>query len=109
MKPQINLNVNLNFDGTDNFSTDTAPIIACIMAFKEALNQIKDDDPAHDSPHRFEPLDRPHSRHQQAVTANQRISDALEFINKSIRLMEGANDAAQRRNLEEIKRILLGM
>ena len=49
------------------------------------------------------------SRHHQSVAANTRIMDAIEFINKEMRLLKGHSENGTLKVFEEIRRILLGI
>jgi len=49
----------------------------------------------------------PLSRHHQSVAANVRIMDAIEFINKEIRLLKGNQDSGALKVLKEVHHILL--
>lgn len=49
------------------------------------------------------------SRHHQSVAANTRIMDAIEFINKEMRLLKGHSENGTLKVFEELKSILLGI
>jgi hypothetical protein len=51
----------------------------------------------------------PASRHHQSVAANTRIMDAIEFINKEMRLLKGHSENGTLKVFEELKSILLGI
>jgi hypothetical protein len=112
-KPQINLNVNFTLEHN---ALDVAPnkesIIGVIKAFKDALDETAGQfkETPEPAPYKFQTLAAQDSHHHRSVAANNRISDALEYINKTLRLAEGAaSTEGGRKNLEEVKRILLGI
>lgn len=107
-KPKINLNVNLNFDITSQTPLAPSWDDTAILSFKQIINQLRENfDIAHEEPPTSEKDSPPTSRHYKSVTANTRISNAIEYINDEIwKNNYSGNDTAKM--FREIKQILLG-
>ena len=115
-KPEVRINLNIDFEKMHNDTKDGAvaaieSVVAHALLVQEEIAVrlfVKEPDKPF-NPNAFVPPERPNSRHYQAVAANQRISDAVEYINKEIRLQTGAAENGCRKILDEIKRILLAL
>jgi hypothetical protein len=109
-KPQVNINLNINIDPMPEITPDEMQeqihdVIARAHLIQEQLgiNAVQGAEMS------TRPDDAPNtSRHYQAVKASQRITDAIEFINKEIRMLKGLSEA-EIKTLQEVKHILLGM
>jgi hypothetical protein len=118
-KPEIKINLNLNID-IDKFVAEAQlpegpempyyeKIIESINSLKLAVNETEPTKSPEKSP-LDRRLDEDTTRHQKAVTANQRISDAIEFINQRMKAINGANElSGEKKTLEKLKVLLLGL
>ena len=112
-KPQVNINLNidvLSLDENTTATTRTAQIRGA-LAVAQMIQEEMDDgkrlfEPDKPPKHRNEV---PPSRHHQSVAANTRIMDAIEFINKEMRLLKGHSENGTLKVFEELKSILLGI
>ena len=110
-KPQVNINLNIDIPISDvsekTMSFQVKDAIARVRMIQEELEDgcsaVPDEKPAK---HRNEV---PTSRHHQSVAANTRIMDAIEFINKEMRLLKGHSENGTLKVFEEVKGILLGI
>jgi len=110
--PQINISIVIDPTKVNEYSSDQCidSTLAIVNSIAHKLhskgNQIyfEAPRPVVEPP----PTIAPSSRHYQAVKASQRITDAIEFINKEIRLLKGGSES-EIKTLQEVKRILLDM
>jgi hypothetical protein len=118
-KPEIKINLNLNVD-IDRIVGENQlfakPEMLHYEQIVQAINSLKllvnETEPVK-SPEKL-PLDRNlddnMTRHQKAVTANQRISDAIEFINQRMKTINGGAElSGEKKTLEKLKVLLLGL
>jgi hypothetical protein len=111
-KPQIIVSLNISCKDLLERGESEMSKIRSLFAF-EVSSIAKDFD---DGKRLFEPdkppkeeVPRPTSRHHQSVAANTRIMDAIEFINKEMRLLKGHSENGTLKVFEELKGILLGI
>ena len=110
-KPQVNINLNIEIPMSDmsektmSFQIKDAIARAHLIQEQLAINVIQDGITAIP----LKTVSEPTSRHHQSVAANTRIMDAIEFINKEMRLLKGHSENGTLKVFEEIRRILLGI
>lgn len=114
IKPQVNINLNIEVNlgdltPSDHIKCQLDDAMTRATLLVEQVNSTYHQDT--DTTVHLKPDNKPPatSRHWQAVTINNRISDAIEFVNKEIKLQRGNGDNACLKVLEELKIILLGM
>jgi hypothetical protein len=107
-KPQVNINLNVDVKIENTTSDDIkCQLDQALAQYDYVMKQVsshytKDTDTTiHLRP------EQPTSRHHQSVAANVRIMDAIEFINKEIRLLKGNQDSGALKVLKEVHHILL--
>ena len=111
-KPQVNINLNIDIthDSTRSNPLIQSQISDAVLRAKTILEELEDGCSAvpdqKPAKHRNEV---PTSRHHQYVAANTRIMDAIEFINKEMRLLKGHSENGTLKVFEELKSILLGI
>jgi hypothetical protein len=110
-KPQVNINLNIQIPMNDPSSPDwlqgqinDAIARAHLIQEQLGINAIQGECSKAEATH-FVPA----SRHHQSVAANTRIMDAIEFINKEMRLLKGHSENGTLKVFEELKGILLGI
>lgn len=110
-KPEVAINLNIDFNKIWESSTvdEVAAKIESVVGHALLVQEEIAVRLVTKEPKGKTESERPNSRHYQAVAANQRITDAIEYINKEVRLQTGAAENGCRKILEELKRILLGM
>ena len=109
-KPQVNINLNIDIDLGDK---NDPSIIKCqlddaLSRYDYVIKQVNSKYTKDIDTTTHLGTEQPTSRHYQAVKASQRITDAIEFINKEIRLLKGGSES-EIKTLQEVKRILLDM
>jgi len=112
-KPQIVVSLNFSCKDILERNSEELATINCLFSstVKDVVDRLysdgcptaPDEKPAK---HRNEV---PTSRHHQSVAANTRIMDAIEFINKEMRLLKGHSENGTLKVFEELKGILLGI
>lgn len=111
-KPQIVVALNFSCKDLLERSESEMSKIKSLFAF-EATSIAKDfnsvDDFVADEKPAKHRNEVPTSRHHQSVAANTRIMDAIEFINKEMRLLKGHSENGTLKVFEELKSILLGI
>jgi hypothetical protein len=109
-KPQIilNLNLNLDYDKLTLSDQDHFAYVQEIKVIVERFNQAFNLRTQEGIEMSARP-EQPTSRHHQSVAANTRIMDAIEFINKEMRLLKGHSENGTLKVFEELKSILLGI
>ena len=93
-KPQVNINLNLDIDRIVSEHQQVQAESYLDMVF-EALQDIKEKLEVGCSAEPGTLTSKPlctTSRHHQSVAANTRIMDAIEFINKEMRLLKGHSE-----------------
>jgi hypothetical protein len=110
-KPQVNINLNIevmvgNTSSEKNIVNQIQDALSRAHLIQEQLgiNAVQ----GVEMSARPEPAP-PTSRHHQSVAANTRIMDAIEFINKEMRLLKGHSENGTLKVFEELKSILLGI
>ena len=110
-KPQVNINLNICIDPTDDSTPEQVQdqvhdIIARAHLIQEQLGINAVQGVEMSARPEYAP---PTSRHHKSVAANTRIMDAIEFINKEMRLLKGHSENGTLKVFEELKGILLGI
>lgn len=112
MKPEVRINLNIDLSNLDSL-----PVSDAFQKINRLMNWAKNvQTQAHEtyepapptSPPKGEappPLPRPNSRHAISVAANQRISEAIEYIHKGQMFYKSPEALTV---LEDLRRILLG-
>jgi len=110
-KPKIvlNLNLNLDYDKLTNVEKDHIAYMDEIKVIVARIKQTFDTNEVKGVEMSARPEFTPLSRHHQSVAANTRIMDAIEFINKEMRLLKGHSENGTLKVFEELKGILLGI
>ena len=108
-KPQVNINLNIDIDLGDK---NDPSVIKCqlddaLSRYNYVIKHISSDYTKDtDTTIHLRP-EQPTSRHHQSVAANTRIMDAIEFINKEMRLLKGHSENGTLKVLKEVHHILL--
>jgi hypothetical protein len=105
----VNINLNICIDPTDDITPEQVQdqvhdVIARAHLIQEQLGINAIQGVEMSARTEYAP---PTSRHHQSVAANVRIMDAIEFINKEIRLLKGNQDSGALKVLKEVRHILL--
>ena len=111
-KPKVilNLNLNLDFDKLTRSDQDHFAYMEEVRVIVERVKQTFSTDESKGVEMSARPeVKEPTSRHHQSVAANTRIMDAIEFINKEMRLLKGHSENGTLKVFEELKSILLGI
>jgi hypothetical protein len=109
-KPQVNINLNIDFEKMDNGSEGEAvatieSVVSHVKLLQEELSLRAVQETCKEEKQALINT----SRHHQSVAANTRIMDAIEFINKEMRLLKGQSESGNLKVFEELKSILLGI